>query len=202
MKPGNSLRTLRILGVDPGSQLTGYGCIDIHGKNLSVVTHGTLQVSRHATSRVTLPVHQRLLEIHRGLSEVIQTYRPHVMAIEKVFFAKNALSALKLGQARGAAILSAAIHELDVFEYSATEVKATVVGHGRADKEQVAKMIQLLLGKQDFDTADASDGLALAICHAHMVAHNRTFGSTRDARDAKKSRKSSSIAQSLGLDKR
>jgi crossover junction endodeoxyribonuclease RuvC len=118
-----------------------------------------------------IPLEQRLLSIHEGLSDVIREFKPAVLSIEKVFFAKNAVSALKLGQARGAAILSGAIHGLEIVEYSPSEVKSAIVGHGGADKEQVAKMLQLLVGVQKFATADASDGLALAVCHALRIAN-------------------------------
>jgi crossover junction endodeoxyribonuclease RuvC len=88
------------------------------------------------------------------------------MAVEKVFFAKNATSALKLGQARGVVLLTAAVHDVGIYEYSVTEVKSMITGHGRSDKEQVAKMLTLMLGAQDFATADASDALALAVAHS------------------------------------
>jgi crossover junction endodeoxyribonuclease RuvC len=110
----------------------------------------------------------RLLALYQGLSKVIAEFRPQVMAIEKVFFAKNAVSALKLGQARGAAILTGKIHSLSIAEYSPTQVKQVIAGYGRADKEQVAKMLEIILGRQQFATSDASDGLALAICHAQL----------------------------------
>lgn len=171
------MRIVRILGVDPGSRLTGYGCVDLIGKQLRLVTHGTLKLS-NTSGRAEIPLEHRLLLIHEGLSKVIEEFKPHVMSIERVFFAKNAVSALKLGQARGAAILSGAIHSLDIVEYSPSEVKAAVVGHGQASKDQVARMIELLVGRQEFTTPDASDGLALAICHAHMVA---SLGSRPDA---------------------
>ncbi|MBL7715479.1 MAG: crossover junction endodeoxyribonuclease RuvC [Bdellovibrionales bacterium] len=159
---------IRILGIDPGSRLTGYGIIEVFGNSIRVITHGTLKLSS-TSGRSTIPLEQRLLSIFTGLSEVIQKHHPHVMAIEKVFFAKNAVSALKLGQARGVAILSGAYHGLEIHEYSATEVKSMIVGQGHADKNQVAKMIQLLTGQKEFDTSDASDGLALALCHAYRL---------------------------------
>ncbi len=108
----------------------------------------------------------RLFQLYEGLSAIIREFCPQVIAVEKVFVAKNALSALKLGQARGAIILTGKIHFLEIAEYSATEVKKIVAGYGQADKDQVAKMVQIYLGRKDFATSDASDGLALAICHA------------------------------------
>jgi crossover junction endodeoxyribonuclease RuvC len=103
------------------------------------------------------------------LSQVMMQLKPHIMVVEDVFFAKNALSALKLGQARGVVIVTGKIHGLKLEEYSPTQVKKAVVGHGHADKEQVAKMVQLILGQKTFGTLDASDALALAICHAQMM---------------------------------
>lgn len=181
------MRIVRILGVDPGSRLTGYGCVDLVGNQLRHVSHGTLRLS-NTGGRAVISLEQRLLSLYEGLSKVIRELRPHSMAVEKVFFAKNAVSALKLGQARGAVILSGAIHSLSVFEYSASEVKSVVAGHGQADKAQIAKMVQILLGKQEFDTPDASDGLALAICHAYSLGGRagRLGASFTAARSGKK----------------
>ena len=157
---------MRILGIDPGSQWTGYGCIDHLGNQPRHVTHGTLAVCEKRSAPST-PLEDRLLAIYEGISAIILEFKPQIMIVEKVFFAKNPLSALKLGQARGAAILTGKLHSLKIAEYSPTEVKQAVAGHGQADKEQVAKMVQLLLGKLTFTTYDASDGLALALCHAY-----------------------------------
>lgn len=156
---------MRILGVDPGSRLTGYGCVDFEGRSLKHVADGTLRLS-NTGGRAEVPLEERLFLLYEGLSEVIRTYKPVVLSVEKVFFAKNALSALKLGQARGAVILTGRIHGLAIAEYSPSEVKSAVAGYGGADKTQVARMLQMLLGRRDFVTPDASDGLALAICHA------------------------------------
>jgi crossover junction endodeoxyribonuclease RuvC len=164
------MRVVRILGIDPGSRFTGYGCVDLIGNQMRLVTHGTLRVSVLEDQPGAAPLEKRLLAIHQGLAKIIQEFKPSVMAVERVFFAKNVSSALKLGQARGAVVLTGAVHGLEVAEYSASEVKAAVTGHGAADKAQVAKMLQLLVGAKDFDTPDASDGLALAICHAQRVA--------------------------------
>jgi len=157
-----------ILGVDPGSRLLGYGLVEKLGNRLRVIDHGTIQLYHKEYKGI--PVDEttpsRLKEIYIKLSEVIQAHRPSIMAVEKVFFAKNAVSALKLGQARGVVLLTAAVHDVEIHEYSVTEVKSMITGHGRADKEQVAKMLTLMLGAQDFATADASDALALAVAHA------------------------------------
>ena len=179
----------------------GYGCIDLVGNTLRHVTHGTVRLS-NTGGKAVIPLEERLLRIHTALTKVIGEFRPTVMAIEKVFFAKNAVSALKLGQARGAAILSGMIHSLSVAEYSASEVKQSVCGHGGADKEQVARMVQLLFGKQIFETADASDGLAVAICHAHNL---RLLGTPRSAlaqalqsQTGRSSKRKLSLAESVG----
>lgn len=189
----------RILGVDPGSRLTGYGLVDLLGNEIKGVAHGTLKLAT-TTGKATVPLEDRLLLIHRKLSEIIETHRPAVMAIEKVFFAKDAVAALKLGQARGAAILTAKIHGLDVVEYAPTEVKSAIVGHGRAEKEQVARMLEILLGKQDFATFDASDGLALAVCHARIHGSHSALGKGhQNTLTQSRSRTRMGLAESLGL---
>ncbi|MEK6578025.1 MAG: crossover junction endodeoxyribonuclease RuvC, partial [Bdellovibrionota bacterium] len=120
---------------------------------------------------------RRLLSIYEDLSSVIKKLQPKVLVVEKIFFAKNAVSALKLGQARGAAVLTGAIHGLEFYEYSPNEVKQVVVGQGHADKEQVARMVRILTGCPGFSTFDASDALALAICHAHSAGiSSRSIG--------------------------
>src|SRR6478736_9825912 len=134
---------MRILGVDPGSRLMGYGCVDLVGKSLQHVTHGTLRLA-NTGGKATIPLEERLLSIYEGLTSVIFEFKPTIMVVEKVFFAKNAVSALKLGQARGVAIVTGRIHGLGIAEYSASEVKQAVVGHGNADKDQVARMVSLL----------------------------------------------------------
>lgn len=182
---------MRILGVDPGSRFTGYGCIESSGTQLRHITHGTLKVS-HSIGKTTSPIEERLLSIHQGLSKIILEFRPDIMAVEKVFFAKNALSALILGQARGAVLLTGKMHALSIYEYSPTEVKQAVVGHGRAEKEQVAKMVQLIVGQHQFVTYDASDGLALAICHAFFNRYGLRSSSPRA------SKKKQTLAESLG----
>jgi crossover junction endodeoxyribonuclease RuvC len=157
-----------ILGIDPGSRLLGYGVVEKTGPKVRVIEHGTIRLF-HKEYR-DIPVDEttpsRLKEIFVKLSEVIQRLKPQAIAVEKVFFAKNAVSALKLGQARGVVLLTGAIHDLEIYEYSVTEIKSMITGHGRADKEQVAKMLEMILGVQNFETADASDALALALGHA------------------------------------
>jgi len=194
---------MRILGIDPGSRLTGYGCIDWSSNRISLVTHGTLHLA-NTSGKATIPLEERLLSIYEGLGRIIREYKPDLMAVEKVFFAKNAVSALKLGQARGAVLLTGMIHGLKIAEYSPTEVKLAIVGHGQADKEQVAKMIEYMIGAQEFASTDASDALALAICHAHTTraprAHsNSSYAQALHAASGKRSRKNRSLAESLGI---
>jgi crossover junction endodeoxyribonuclease RuvC len=197
-----TLETMRILGVDPGSRLTGYGCIDQENARLRHVTHGTLRLA-NTSGKATIPLEDRLLSLYEGLSKVILEFKPQILVIEKVFFAKNAVSALKLGQARGAAILTGKIHFLEIFEYSPTEVKQAVVGHGQADKEQVARMVQLIMGPKMFETHDASDGLALAICHAHITQTHKSRGTAYalalQSGANRRNKKRLSLAESLGI---
>ncbi|MGS0827761.1 crossover junction endodeoxyribonuclease RuvC [Shewanella sp. 0m-8] len=149
-----------ILGVDPGSRITGYGVIKCVGRQQVYVGSGCIR-----TSSDELPI--RLKQIFDGLSEIIRQYQPDEFAIERVFMAKNADSALKLGQARGAAIVAATAANLSVAEYSATQIKSAVVGTGRAQKSQVQHMIQQLLKLPSAPQADAADALGVAVCHYH-----------------------------------
>ncbi|MCH1931219.1 crossover junction endodeoxyribonuclease RuvC [Shewanella acanthi] len=170
-----------ILGVDPGSRITGYGVIQCQGRHQLYLGSGCIR-----TSGDDLP--QRLKQIFDGVSEIIRQYQPDEFAIERVFLAKNADSALKLGQARGAAIVAATVANLSVAEYSATQIKNAVVGTGRAKKEQVQHMIQQLLKLPAAPQADAADALGVAVCHYHTSqslvalsgrASARTYGRYR-----------------------
>jgi len=161
---------MRVLGIDPGSRITGYGIIDKEGNRLVHVDNGAIFTDSHGD----FPL--RLQRIYRGLSEVIEQYRPDAMAVENIFFATNVQSALKLGQARGAAIVAGVNAGLPVFEYTALQVKQAVVGHGRADKQQVQKMLKALLSLPECAQEDASDALATAVCHAHSVVLNMVRG--------------------------
>lgn len=152
---------MRILGIDPGSRLTGFGVIDVlNGGRLAYIASGCIRTGEGA-----LPA--RLKIIFEGVSELIATHGPEVLAAEQVFMAKNADSALKLGQARGAALSAGLAAGLPVSEYSALQIKQAVVGTGRAQKEQVQHMITALLGLSGTPQADAADALACAITHAH-----------------------------------
>jgi crossover junction endodeoxyribonuclease RuvC len=150
-----------ILGVDPGSRITGYGIIRVEGRHTEYIDSGCIRVGEK-------PMAERLRVIFQSLVTLIGEYRPEEFAIEQVFMARNPDSALKLGQARGAAIVAAATSGLDVHEYSARQVKQAVVGSGGAEKAQVQHMVQVLLSLSRKPQEDAADALAIALCHAHM----------------------------------
>ena len=154
----------RILGIDPGSRITGYGVIEKEsGGRLKFVACGVVK----STPSLSFP--KRLMEIYDGICEVIVKHGPDEAAIEDVFMSKNAMSALKLGHARGVLILAAIKHHLTVHEYTPLTVKQSVVGHGGADKRQVQHMIKSLLSLSGLPGQDASDALAVAVCHANMM---------------------------------
>lgn len=157
MSPGSGRR---ILGIDPGSLRTGYGILDVRGKDLFPVAWDVIRTDSHDS----FP--DRLHHIHEELSEVIRLHRPTEAVVEKVFLAKNPASALKLGQARGAAIVTCRTHGLAVHEYSAREIKMSATGFGAAPKEQVGGMVCRLLGIRKPVPPDASDALAIAFCRA------------------------------------
>jgi crossover junction endodeoxyribonuclease RuvC len=156
----------RILGIDPGSRRTGYGVIDLQGFEGVYVDSGVIRVGDG-----DLP--GRLLGIHEGITEIIATHQPEVVAVEGVFMRNNAGSALKLGQARGAALCAAAAAGLPVSEYAPTAIKQAVVGRGQAEKGQIQHMVRALLGLSRAPAEDAADALAAALCHARS-------GPTRD----------------------
>ncbi|HFD11026.1 MAG TPA: crossover junction endodeoxyribonuclease RuvC [Crenotrichaceae bacterium] len=152
----------RILGIDPGSRITGYGVLDVQPRKIIYVASGCIRATGE-----TFP--ERLKQIFTGLSEVATTYQPDALAIEQVFMHKNADSALKLGQARGAAICAGVASNLPVFEYPSRVVKKAVVGKGAADKVQVRHMVKYLLQLTGTLQIDASDALAIALCHCHQL---------------------------------
>lgn len=149
-----------ILGIDPGSRTTGYGVINVVGAKNEYIASGCIRIKGDE-----LP--DRLNQVFDGVNEVIRQFCPQEMAIEQVFMARNADSALKLGQARGVAIVAATQQGLPVFEYSARSVKQAVVGKGAADKVQVQHMVSHILKLPGLPQADAADALAIALCHAH-----------------------------------
>jgi crossover junction endodeoxyribonuclease RuvC len=153
-------RPLRILGVDPGSTVTGFGVIEDHNGGLAYIASGAIKLSEG-----TLPA--RLKILLDGMREIIALHHPDLVAIEHVFVNVNPQSTLALGQARGAAICAGVLRELPIFEYTALQVKQAVVGNGHASKEQVQEMVRRLLKLDGRPRGDAADALACAICHAH-----------------------------------
>ncbi|MDD3529237.1 MAG: crossover junction endodeoxyribonuclease RuvC [Gallionellaceae bacterium] len=151
---------MRLLGIDPGLRVTGYGVIEKHGSKLCYVASGVIR-----TKDGELP--ERIATLFAGIGEVLATYNPEAAAVEKVFVNVNPQSTLLLGQARGAAIAALTHAVLPVFEYTALQVKQAVVGNGHADKQQVIHMVTRLLALPGEPGADAADALACAICHAH-----------------------------------
>lgn len=149
-----------ILGIDPGSRITGFGVINFESGRFQYIASGCIRVKEGALA-------ERLQQIYTGVTEVIERWCPQEFAIEEVFLARNPDSALKLGQARGVAIVAAASQGLEVAEYSARKVKQAVVGNGGAEKHQVQHMVQSILGLPGKPQADAADALAIALCHAH-----------------------------------
>lgn len=150
-----------ILGIDPGSCITGYGIIRLHGAQLNYLDSGCIKLTNTAFS-------DRLEKIFTGLQSVVAEYKPDEVAIEQVFMHINPNAALKLGQARGAALTAAAVSKLTVSEYSARQVKQSVVGYGAANKQQIQHMVRLLLNLDRSPQVDAADALAIAICHAQV----------------------------------
>jgi crossover junction endodeoxyribonuclease RuvC len=152
---------LRILGIDPGLRRTGWGVIDSDGNRLSFIGCGSVEPSDG------LPLANRLLAIHEGLAAVLRDFRPAEAAVEQTFVNKDGVATLKLGQARGVAMLAPAMFGITVSEYAPNQVKKTVVGAGHADKKQIAVMLKILLPRAEPASADAADALAIAITHAH-----------------------------------
>ena len=158
-----------ILGIDPGSRITGFGLVDNQANRIGYIASGNIKVSGDS-----LP--QRLGYIFAAIAEVIQQHDPVQMGIENVFMARNADSALKLGQARGAAICAAHQAGLEIAEYAPREIKQAIVGSGAASKDQVKQMVKRLLGLSQELQADEADGLAIAICHAQFYTSRQKTG--------------------------
>ena len=152
--------TVRILGIDPGSRLTGFGVVDVVGDRSTYVASGTIRSPDGAFA-------DRLRKIYESVAEVVGEYRPAIVSVESVFMARNASSALKLGHARSAALCATFGYDVEVVEYAPREIKLAVVGTGAATKEQVQHMIVSLLNLDGVPAPDAADALAAAICHAH-----------------------------------
>ncbi|SNY90975.1 Holliday junction endonuclease RuvC [Cohaesibacter sp. ES.047] len=153
---------IRIVGFDPGLRRTGWGAIDVISNRLIFVASGLV------TSDAKTDLASRLLQLHTGVMDVLERYEPNEVAVEQTFVNKDAAATLKLGQARAISLLAPAQRGLEVAEYAPNAVKKTVVGVGHADKNQVQTMVKMLLPKAQFDSEDAADALAIAICHAHQ----------------------------------
>lgn len=167
-----------ILGIDPGSRITGYGVINSMGSKNEYVASGCIRIKGEA-----LP--ERLQQVFEGVTEVINRYCPQEMAIEQVFMARNADSALKLGQARGVAIVAGTSHDLPVHEYAARKVKQAVVGKGSADKTQVQHMVAHILKLPGLPQVDAADALAIALCHSYTRASLVQMAGARSTRNGR-----------------
>ncbi len=162
---------MRLLGLDPGLQKTGWGIVESEGSRLRHVANGVV------TSNPKNTLADRLVELHAGLSTVLREWQPQSCAVEETFVNKNPTSTLKLGQARGIALLVPAQAGISVAEYTPNHVKKSVVGAGHAAKEQVDAMVQILLPGVKINGPDAADALAVAICHAHHMGTNASIGS-------------------------
>ena len=162
-----SRRGTRVLGVDPGLRRTGWGVVDIEGSRLSFVASGTIRPPE------ALELSERLRGVYEGLNAVIAEWCPDEAAIEETFVNKDARATLKLGQARGVCMLAPSLANMPIGEYSATRVKKTVIGVGHGTKDQIALMVKVLLPRAAFDSEDAADALAIAICHAHCRVGDR-----------------------------
>lgn len=160
---------MRLLGLDPGLGVTGWGVIAVAGSRLSPVASGVIETDRQA------PVPTRLRTLHDALAGLLREYRPEEAAVEETFVNRNGAATLKLGYARGIALLAPALAGIPVAEYAARTVKQSVVGTGAATKGQVAMMVRRLLPGASFQRADAADALALAICHAHHRSSRRLW---------------------------
>ncbi|MGH6761315.1 MAG: crossover junction endodeoxyribonuclease RuvC [Phyllobacterium sp.] len=152
---------IRIIGIDPGLRRTGWGVVETLGNTLRFIAAGTVRPDEKAD------LASRLCQIHDGLSEVIHAHMPHEAAVEHTFVNKDATATLKLGQARGIAMVVPALAGLQVAEYAPNAVKKSVIGVGHGDKKQIQMMVKVLMPKAVFNSDDAADALAIAICHAH-----------------------------------
>ncbi len=160
---------MRVLGIDPGLTNTGFGIIDIIDNKPNYITSGTITTQ----STESLPL--RLKVILNGIRSIVDENKPDIVSIEKVFFNVNPKSTLLLGQARGVCIAACVLHELEVFEYTALQVKQSVVGYGHASKDQVGKMVKYLLSLNGEPKADAADALAVALAHSHYAKSCKIF---------------------------
>jgi crossover junction endodeoxyribonuclease RuvC len=168
---------VKVFGIDPGSERTGYGCVESDGSRHRLVGCGAIATS----PRAAFP--DKLLTIHSRLAALIAEWRPDSVAVENIFYATNVRTALKLGHARGVAILAAVEAGVPVAEYTPAEIKRAVVGYGRAEKHQIQEMVRMLLGLNEIPSpSDAADALAVAICHVHAQGPPSTAAAVAEAR--------------------
>ncbi|MCH8013656.1 MAG: crossover junction endodeoxyribonuclease RuvC [Candidatus Dadabacteria bacterium] len=153
---------MRVIGIDPGSRVCGYGVLEAQNGEVTYLISGCI------APNPALPFNQRLKVIYDGLLKVIDQHTPDVMSIEDIFFAKNAKSAIKLGQAKGVALLAGSNAGISIYEYAPTKVKLALTGRGRANKAEVQNMLSKLLGVTTWESQDASDAVAIALCHIHI----------------------------------
>jgi crossover junction endodeoxyribonuclease RuvC len=166
---------IRILGIDPGLRRTGWGIVTVEGNALGFVAAGTVKAPLDGELAL------RLVALHTGLAAIISAHQPDEAAVEQTFVNRDAAATLKLGQARGIALLAPAQAGLAVAEYAPNAVKKAIVGAGHAEKAQIQAMVRLLLPRATFDTADAADALAIAICHAHHRQSARALAAARQS---------------------
>ena len=169
---------VRIIGIDPGTGILGFGVIDaLADGKVKLIDGGVIR------TKVNQPLDERLVEIYRHLASVISKTRPVVMAVEKLFFAQNVTTAISVSHARGVAILSGKIAGLEIFEYTPLQIKQSLTGYGRADKKQVQEMVRVLLGLSEIPKPDdCADALATAICHANSAPHQPASRRSRKLR--------------------
>lgn len=153
---------MRILGIDPGTAILGYGLIDHQGSQFRMVRYGCVRTPAHT------PLSERLFRIHEELDELIRTYRPDAMAVEELFFCNNITTGISVGHARGVVLLLGRMHGLSLGEYTPMQIKQAVTGYGKASKRQIQEMVRLILGMDEIPRPDdAADALAVGICHGH-----------------------------------
>ena len=169
-----------VLGIDPGSIVTGYGLVEKKNDQMTCIHAGTIRSSKG------IPFYERIYNIFRSMVEIMNHHGPQEMAIEDVFFAKNVKSSLKLGHARGAVLIAAVQCGVKIFEYTPLEIKQSVVGYGRATKEQVRSMVQMILNLKTQPELDTSDALATAICHLNWIRYENQGSSQLNHRGGRK----------------
>ena len=157
-----------ILGIDPGYAIIGYGVLKLNGNSFDILDYGSIE------TKAGTEFPERLKRIYQGMQELIKTYTPDAIAVEELFFNKNTKTAMKVGHGRGVILLSGAMNNVEVFEYTPLQVKQAVCGYGRADKNQVQQMVKMILGLKEVPKPDdTADALAVAICHGHSYTLNR-----------------------------